>query len=138
MTRSDLQVLAEARLGDAKALLNAERWAGACYLLGYAVECALKACIARRFRQDEVPEKQLVADFYTHRLEKLLVISALRAAFDERAKAEPGYVANWDIVVNWSEGSSYDHATPEAKAREMLGAVADPTNGILPWLKTQW
>ena len=65
MDRSDLQVLAEARVVDAEALLEAGRWAAAYYLLGYAVECGLKACAAKQFNQYEVPDKTVVNDFYT-------------------------------------------------------------------------
>lgn len=47
MDRKKLQWLAEERLKDAKALLGRKRWSGAYYLCGYAVECALKACLLR-------------------------------------------------------------------------------------------
>jgi len=38
---SDLKILAETRVADAMALLQAGRWAAAYYLLGYAIECGL-------------------------------------------------------------------------------------------------
>lgn len=44
-TRVEFQRLAEARLVEAKALLDVGKWDGAYYLAGYAVELALKACI---------------------------------------------------------------------------------------------
>ena len=47
MNRSDLQLLSETRVEDAEVLLRAGRWATAYHLLGYAVECGLKACAAR-------------------------------------------------------------------------------------------
>lgn len=47
MNRTQLQILAEERARDAEALLNAGRWSGAFYLAGYAIECGLKACIAK-------------------------------------------------------------------------------------------
>jgi HEPN domain-containing protein len=47
MTRKDLQKLAAIRLKEAKLLLAANAPDGAYYLAGYAVECALKACIAK-------------------------------------------------------------------------------------------
>ena len=72
MDRLDLQVLAEARVGDAESLLRDGRWAAAYYLLGYAVECGLKACAAKQFHEHEVPDRTLINDFYTHRLDKLL------------------------------------------------------------------
>lgn len=71
MNRTELQQLSNARIEDARVLLEAHRWSGSYYLLGYAVECALKACAAARFRQDEVPEKTVINDFYTHRLDRL-------------------------------------------------------------------
>ena len=138
MNRRDWQKLATERIVDAKALLAAKRWAGAYYLAGYAVECGLKACAARQFQEHEVPDKTVVNDFYTHRLDKLLGISGIKAALETRAEAGPDFQVNWNTVRDWSETSRYDHSTTEAKARDMLVAVADPNNGVLPWLKTQW
>jgi hypothetical protein len=138
MHRSDLQILAEARVADAEALLHGGRWAAAYYLLGYAVECSLKACAAKQFREHEVPDKPIVNDFYTHRLDKLLNISGAKAALQSRAKADPPFQVNWNTVCDWDETSRYDHSTTETKARDMLVAVTDPSSGVLPWLKTQW
>jgi hypothetical protein len=75
MDLSDLKMLAETRVADAEALLQAGRWAAAYYLLGYAIECGLKACATKQFREHTVPDKTIVNDFYTDRLDKLLNIS---------------------------------------------------------------
>jgi hypothetical protein len=125
-------------MADAELLLHHGRWPAAYYLLGYAVECGLKPCAARQFRQGEVPDKTLVSDFYTHRLDKLLGISGVRATLETRAAAEPGFQVSWHTVRDWSEISRYDHSITEAKARDMLIVVADPTRGVLTWLKGQW
>jgi len=138
MDRSDLQILAEARVADAQALLQRGRWAAAYYLLGYAVECALKACAAKQFHEYEVPEKKIVNDFYTHRLDTLLDISGAKAALETHAAADSQFQVNWNAVRDWNETYRYDHSTTETKARDMLVAVADPSSGVLPWLKTQW
>lgn len=138
MNRSDLQRLAEARLEDGLVLMDAGRWAAAYYLFGYAIECGLKACVARQFRQDEVPDKTVVNDFYTHRLEKLLAISGAKAAFDRRASTDPAFQVNWNTVRDWNETSRYEHSIGEAKARDMQSAVADAATGVLPWLKARW
>ena len=45
--RKDLQELSKVRLKEATALLKLGLFDGAYYLAGYAVECALKACIAK-------------------------------------------------------------------------------------------
>ena len=83
-------------------LLSAGRWAAAYYLLGYAAECALKACAARQFQQDEVPEKAVVTAFYTHDLGKLLAISGVKVALEVRAQAEPDLQVNWNTVRDWN------------------------------------
>ena len=138
MDRSDPQILAEARVADAEALLRAGCWAAAYYLLGYAVECGLKACAAKQFREHEVPDKKTVNDFYTHRLERLLDISGAKKALETQVRADPSFQVNWSTVCGWEETSRYDHSTTEQKARDMLFAVADSSTGVLSWLKTQW
>jgi hypothetical protein len=45
ITRSDFQRLADLRIQEAQGLLGLGHTAGTYYLGGYAVECALKACI---------------------------------------------------------------------------------------------
>ncbi|MSU78452.1 MAG: HEPN domain-containing protein [Gemmataceae bacterium] len=47
VNRTQLQQLAQERVRDADSLLKAGQWSGAYYLAGYAVECGLKACIAK-------------------------------------------------------------------------------------------
>jgi HEPN domain-containing protein len=58
MNRTEFQSLAEVRIREAKALLDAGLWDGAYYLAGYAVECALKACIAKRTRAEDFPPRE--------------------------------------------------------------------------------
>lgn len=48
MNRGELQELALIRLQDAKVLLDNHCFDGAFYLSGYTIECALKACIAKK------------------------------------------------------------------------------------------
>lgn len=138
MNRSDLQTLADVRVEDAKVLLRAEHWAAAYYLLGYAVECGLKACAAKQFREYEVPDKKIVNDFYTHRLDQLLNISGAKQELEEKAAADQDFQVNWNTVRDWNEASRYDHSTTEAMARDMLKAVTDLSSGVLTWLRTQW
>jgi len=52
----DLYRLTAARLEDARILLHQNRAQAAYYLAGYAVECALKACIARKTALHEFPD----------------------------------------------------------------------------------
>src|SRR6185437_10018730 len=48
VNRLQWQQLAERWLVDAKILLDAHRWSAAYYLVGYAAECGLKACVLKR------------------------------------------------------------------------------------------
>ncbi len=138
MDRSDLQILAAARVADAESLMNGGRWAAAYYLLGYAVECGLKACAAKQFHEHEAPDRTIVNNFYTHQLDRLLDISGAKAVHQARAAGDPQFQVNWNVVHDWNESSRYDHSTTETKARDMLAAVTDPSSGVLTWLKTQW
>jgi HEPN domain-containing protein len=56
--RKDLQELSKVRLKEAKALLDLGMPDGAYYLAGYAVECALKACLAKGTVKYEFPDKK--------------------------------------------------------------------------------
>jgi hypothetical protein len=138
MNRTDLQTLAESRLADGIALLEAGRSAGAYYMLGYAVECALKAAIAKQIREHDFPDRQLVIDSYTHDLVKLLKISGLRKEFDERNTADPAFTVNWTTTKDWTETARYSTTITVVLARDLHSAITDPTSGVLPWLKTLW
>lgn len=134
MNRTDLQRLAELRLREADHLLSAELYAGAYYLLGYSVECALKACIAKQIRQYDFPDRRLINDSYTHNLETLLRLSGLR----DELRADPDLDLNWTVVKDWSEQSRYELGISEVRARDLNDAINDAANGVLPWLRTRW
>lgn len=138
MNRSDLQSLADSRVEDAKALLNAGRYPAAYYMVGYAIECALKSCIAKQIKEHDFPDRQLIADSYTHKLEQLLRISGVKAQLEKRAASENSFEVNWTTVKDWSPESRYDTTISDIKARDLFAAVTDPTHGVLAWLKTVW
>jgi HEPN domain-containing protein len=139
LNRADLQQLAEDRVLDAAALLNAGRRSGAYYLAGYAVECALKACIAKRTSQFDFPDKSVVQRAFTHNLSALLDLAGLRVQLqlDTTAAANPALGLNWQTLKDWSEEARYRQTT-EADARRLFEAVTDPANGVLPWIKAHW
>lgn len=55
MNRRDLKDLAAIRVREASLLLKNKQYSGAYYLAGYAVECALKACISKETRRYDFP-----------------------------------------------------------------------------------
>ena len=56
MNRVDFQGLSRLRIREARALLRLGEWAGAYYLAGYAVECALKSVISKGTRRHDFPD----------------------------------------------------------------------------------
>ncbi len=78
MNKSEFETLADIRIKEAQILLAADCYEGAYYLAGYAVECTLKACIAKQVKAFDFPDKKLAHDSYTHNLTKLLTTAGLK------------------------------------------------------------
>jgi hypothetical protein len=139
VNRADLQQLADLRIAEARALLTlpAPMPDGAYYLAGYAVECALKACIAKRYGPEEWPERQFVADCHTHEIPKLVRLAGLEVTRAADAAANFNFETNWNIVKDWSERSRYERHSM-AKAQRLYEAITHATDGVLPWIKVRW
>lgn len=137
MNRSQLQILAEERARDAEALLNAGRWSGAYYLAGYAIECGLKACIAKLTQQHDFPDQKFVNSSFTHKIEELVRLAGLGLQRETDVKAKPLLGSNWQIIKDWNEVTRYQCWT-EPQARKLVSAVTDTTNGVLPWIRVHW
>lgn len=125
------------RLREARALLDAGHSAGAYYLTGYAVECALKACVAKQVKRCDFPDKDLANKAFTHNLEQLVRVAGLEREFEADRNAEPHLAVNWAIAKDWSENARYDTGISETQARDLYSAVAG-TNGVLPWVRRRW
>jgi HEPN domain-containing protein len=76
LNRKTLQALAESRLEEARILLTNRQWTGAYYMAGLAVECALKACLARAVKEHDYPDKKFVNGMYQHNLQNLAGLDA--------------------------------------------------------------
>jgi HEPN domain-containing protein len=137
VARADLQRLADEKLSDAAILLNAKSWSNAYYLAGYAVELAIKACIAKSFKAENIPDLQLVRETYTHRFSDLIGTAGLRAALQRQEQADLDFAINWGVVYEWSPEDRYT-ATSEQDARELIDAISDANHGVLAWIKTYW
>jgi HEPN domain-containing protein len=137
MNRAGFQQLAELRLREAEALLGAGLPDGAYYLAGYSVECALKACIAKRTREHDFPEKKLVNDSHTHDLGKLPQLAELKHELDLAIEADPDMRSNLETVQDWSETSRYERKTAQ-DAVTLLTAIEATAGGLLPWIRLRW
>jgi HEPN domain-containing protein len=137
LKRQDLRELALLRIKEARVLFANGCWSGAYYLASYAIECALKACIAKRTERFEFPDKERVNRSYTHKLSQLLQIADLEKSLRDAERHQPELARNWAFVTEWSEEARYEQHS-ETDAAAFLKAVQDRKDGVLPWLKKHW
>lgn len=106
LLRHDLVQLHEQWLADARTLLAAHRYPGAYHAGGIALECALKARIAKFIQAEEFPDKKLAQEAWEHDPRKLLALGDLVRLMD----AAPAAVQiNWATVKDWKIDSRYTH-----------------------------
>jgi HEPN domain-containing protein len=137
MNRTDLQNLAEERLEDAQVLLTGSRYGGAYYIAGYAVECGLKACIAKLTRAEDFYDKNLARKIFQHDLGDLANYARLSAVIEQSGKVDSVFQANWAQVGLWSEESRYETHT-QMEAEQMIKAVQDPAHGVMQCIRQYW
>jgi hypothetical protein len=137
MTRVDLQRLAQIKFDDSVLLLANQRYCNAYYLAGYAVEMALKACIARQIRQEEIPDKALIEKVFTHEYSKLVGLSGLSAELKNAQDSDHQFQAYWGITAEWKPNDRYAIIDPTS-AELLLTAIGDPEHGVLRWIKMHW
>ncbi len=137
ITRRDFQRLTRLHLSAARTLLHAHHWQSAYHVAGYALECGLKACIAKRTRRHDFPRRD-ARDAYTHDLTKLLSIAKLDANLKATSDASPAFDVNWTIVKDWTPESRYDHGISEAAARDFYRALTSRQNGVMTWIRQLW
>jgi HEPN domain-containing protein len=138
MNRTDLQDITEIRLRDTKALLDNGCYQGAYYLSGYAIECGLKACIAKQTKQHDFPDRKIVNQSYTHDIESLFRVAGLWDLFRTDVDSDSNLEVNWNVVKDWNEETRYDKGIPEEMAKDLYAAIIDQQHGVLQWIKQHW
>ncbi len=139
MNRMEWQTLAEVRIAEAESLLSAAiPFAdGAYYLAGYAVECALKACIAKNVKEFDWPDQKFVVKCHVHDVQALTRLAGIDNARSEIAQSRPAFERNWNVVKDWNEQARYERFTL-VQAQTLFEAVVDGKDGVLPWIKVHW
>ncbi len=137
MNRQQLQQLSGLRLRESQALFAAGLPDGAYYLAGYAVECALKACIAKRTREHDFPDKKLGTESHTHNLIELMRIAQLASDLKSAMQSDSKLADDWITLQNWSETSRYKR-WKSWEAQSLLDAVETDSGGLLPWIRLHW
>ena len=139
MNRSDFQGLANLRVKEARVLLDNECFEGAYYLAGYAVECALKACIAKQTQAfDFPPDRNTVNRIYSHNLQVLLREANLDSEQEDKARTDPTFARYWKLLTEWSEEARYHTYISREKAEDIYASVTDEEHGVLTWLNRLW
>lgn len=103
---TELRRLCNARVKSAKILMDGGDWDAAAYMLGYALETALKAASCKALRLTNYPErtsnKQIDNCFMSHKFDQLLVISGLTDLFSITGSPNP--FRNWSDFVQEYQG----------------------------------
>jgi HEPN domain-containing protein len=105
LTRWNLWETARARLKDAEVLLQSQRYDGAVYVCGYAIEIALKERICRTLNWSAFPSEKGFGgyrSFKTHDFDILLHLSGV-----EQKILQENYV-DWMTVKAWDPEVRYD------------------------------
>jgi len=138
LNRNTLQTSAASRLEEGRILLENGQWTGSYYLTGFAVECALKACMARAVKEYDYPDKKFVNDMYQHKLQKLVGLDvALWVTLQADMKSDPNLEINWNIVKDWDDEKRYD-IVQEQEAKALYDASADAGSGVMQWIRGKW
>lgn len=134
ITRSELRKLVERRLKDAHVLMGGRRYESAYYIAGYAVECAIKACIAKQFRRNTIPDKKLVNETYLHDFERLLKAAGLWDQLQKDVMTSPDLGSSWNVIKDWKPEVRYLTDKTKLDAHDLIDAIENPNDGILQWL----
>jgi HEPN domain-containing protein len=115
-------------------LLEVGCWHGAYYLAGYALECTLKACIAKQVKAGDFPDKKFANECFTHNLSDLLKLAKLNEKRSEQENQDADFKLNWASVIKWTETSRYNTSIEKLEARDLINAITDTNSGVLAWL----
>ncbi len=139
MNRTELRQLAEDRILDARILLDAGRWSGAYYMVGYAMECGLNSCVlALVERTGEIfRDKRFSEKCFTHKLLELIELAGLKDIHLDLLKNNTDFAGFWGIAKEWTEANRYQQTT-EFEARALYEAITTDPNGVLPWIRKSW
>jgi len=136
LTRRDFKRLTTMHLRAARALLRADQWQSAYHVTGYALECGLKACIARQTQRHQFPRRD-ARDLYTHDLGEFVRLADLTTPLGTDSQASPAFAANWATVKDWSPESRSDLSIDEKKARDLYRAAAGASS-VMRWIRQRW
>ena len=137
MNRKDFQQLAHKRVQESQALFDAKLYEGAYHLAGIAIECAIKACIAKQTCRFEFPDKKRANDSFDHDPTRLMRAAGLEIEL-QRACQDSAFNTNWGVVQNWKVDSRYTLKVGRTQAEQILNGITSPNQGVMAWLQLHW
>jgi hypothetical protein len=132
--RTEQNKASQHRQVDAQKLREAKRWRGAMYLLGYAIECALKAKLMERHdlwdlhALGEFLSARLhgPVDVFTHSLHTLMNWSEAELRMDR------GTVQSWGIIRRWQVDWRY---SPDQGNEVACGEFFEAAKAMLQFVR---
>ena len=143
----ELKAISQARLKTAKILIEAEDWDGSAYIMGFALEIALKAVICKTLHLVNYPEntKNRTTDafFMTHNFDQLLKASGMEDLFSARGKGDE--FRNWgDFTQEYQGDWTAMRYNPERLERfkkeeveRLYNNLVGKPSGIITVIKTK-
>jgi hypothetical protein len=148
-TPQEIESLAWDRLDEARILYDNNKFDGAFYLIGYAVELILKVRICELFDIPNLFDEsnqssstlqgigELRRSVKIHNLPTLLAYSGLKKKFDAKVQNDPDFkIVQLHLFQKWSEQSRY-HITGTVQPSiilVLLEVLGSQTKGVLRWL----
>jgi hypothetical protein len=136
-TLADLDIAWRDRENEASALMAASFPTAALVLRLYSLEIRIKTLICKKLNLDLLP-----GHCKTHSLSELIIFTGLLAELDNPDPAMAAIRDNWDLIVRFSKdrlnalrylpGKSVD----ASELKQLLDALDDPQEGVLPWLSS--
>lgn len=130
ISTTDLLGIVKERLADVETLLKDDRYNGAVYLCGYAVEIALKHKICLTLNWDGFPSSNREFEKYkslkTHDLDALLSFTGIEKEIRE------DYLLDWSAMKIWNLEARYNRLDEisSAEAEEMINSAKIIINAL--------
>lgn len=141
----DFKNIAKKRLETVEILMSHQEWEMSAYLMGFVLECILKASACHNLKLKIYPEeisivkhKNITGYFRTHDFEMLKVISGVSELFDLSADGASSWSGfTQEYTGSWTE-IRYDQLSnrfDETKVKSLHNFLTAEPNGIIPLIK---
>jgi hypothetical protein len=146
-TCEDFKGIAKSRLKTAEILMSNKEWGVAVYMMGFVLECILKASACKTLNLTTYPEiketknPRIVNYFCTHDFDSLLIISGVSDIFQLSgvgASSWSGFTQEYTKIEKWTD-IRYDviNQFDEKLATNLHKFLAEKPNGIIPLINAK-